>query len=551
MDFRIKRLRISSGGPNIAYLHKEDALKLGVHKGDRILLKAGRRETAAVVDFSEGDNIIKKGLMGVNEEVYKNLKSPGSVNASLIVKPISLHYIKKKLNGNELNEDEMLQIVQDIVDNKIIDFEISFFVGAGYMHGFTDKETIGLTKAMIKTGEVLDFGKNAYDKHCTGGVPNNRTTMIIVPIIAAAGLKIPKTSSRSITSPAGTADTMEVLANVNLDIAKIKKIVEKQNGCIVWGGSIRLAPADDKIINVEHPLSIDAEGQLVSSVLAKKASVSARKVLIDIPLGRETKIKTQKQADSLKRRFESVAKAIGMKLNVIISDGNEPVGNGLGPSLEARDVLWILENDKRAPKDLEEKSLHMAGLILEMSGKHSKGEGYEHARHILKSGKALSKMKEIINAQGKKIDSSSEIKEGKYSFDIKAKKKGKLRNYNTALLSVFAQLLGAPQDKRAGLYLYKKKGDSVDAGDKIMTAYADNLEKLKLGHSFYNDRHQEIYQLHQGKIKEAVKKKSLKTKKKAALKRSSKPKKAEYSGSKKASNSKKKKKLSTKKTARK
>jgi putative thymidine phosphorylase len=450
MDFSLKPTGYSTGGPRIVVMHKEDALSLGVHKGNRVLLHAGSNSTAAVVDISYDERSIKKGILGVNEEVRMALGHAKKASAEIIGKPISLYHIKEKLEGKELDSNKINRIVEDIVSHTIIDFEISFFVAAGHIHGFTDKETVSLTRAMINTGDIIKFKEPVYDKHCTGGVPNNRTTMLIVPIIASAGLLIPKTSSRSITSPAGTADTMEVLANVHLSVDDIKRIIAKEKGCIAWGGAISLAPADDAIINVEHPLGLDARGQLIASVLAKKASVSANNVLIDIPLGKDTKFKTRAQGLALKRKFEMVGNEIGMDIHVILTDGHEPIGRGIGPSLEARDILWVLENDPRAPADLRDKSCMMAGILLEMAGKASNGKGKQLAENIVSSGEALKKMKSIIKAQGKKVDSSSEIKTARYSFNVESPKTGLLKGYHTSKLSVFCQILGAPRTQGQG-----------------------------------------------------------------------------------------------------
>jgi putative thymidine phosphorylase len=303
--------------------------------------------------------------------------------------------------------------------------------------------------------------------------------MLIVPILAAVGVTMPKTSSRSITSPAGTADTMEVLTDVSIHIKKMKKIVEKAYGCIVWGGALNLAPADDKIIKVERPLSIDAKSQLLASVMAKKMSVSATHVLVDIPTGKGAKLPTMKKALQLKKDFESLAKSVGMKIKVIITDGKEPIGNGIGPALEARDVLWILNQDKRGPEDLKKKSLTMAGIMLEMAGKASKGKGYKKAKEILESGKAYEKMVQIITLQGKKVIDPKKIKIGKIRYDFKAKKSGVIKEISNMTISKIARVAGAPEDEGTGIYLYKHIGDKVKKGEVLYTIYCHNKGKLE------------------------------------------------------------------------
>ncbi|MEM4336625.1 MAG: thymidine phosphorylase, partial [Candidatus Woesearchaeota archaeon] len=371
--------------------------------------------------------------------------------------------------------DKMFKIVNDIVHNKITTIELTYFISACYTKGLTTKETVALTRAMINTGSILRLKRYpVLDKHCIGGVPGNRTTMIVVPILVAAGLTVPKTSSRSITSPAGTADTMEVLAKVDIDLYKVKRIIEKVGGCMVWGGAINLSPADDKIIRVENPLSIDAEGNMLSSILAKKGSVSSTHVLVDIPVGKGAKIFHRREAERIGRQFEKVGREIGMKIKILITDGSQPIGNGIGPALEARDVLYVLMNDKRAPSDLREKSLFIAEEMLEMAGKNKK-----IAREMLESGAAYKKMCQIIKAQGgPKITNPENIKIGNYRFDYKSNKVGKISHIDNISISKIARIAGAPQDKGAGIYLYKHRNESVKKGEKIFTIYTENKEKM-------------------------------------------------------------------------
>lgn len=321
--------------------------------------------------------------------------------------------------------------------------------------------------------------------NCSGGVPNNRTTMLLVPILAAAGLCCPKTSSRSITSPAGTADTMEVLAPVAIPVAKMKKIVNKTGGCIIWGGGMNLASADDKMIRVRHPLSLDPEGMLLASIMAKKAAVNSTHVLIDIPIGKETKIKSVEDANHLKKKFESLGKRLGMTVRVITTNGEEPIGNGIGPALEARDVLYCLTNDKRAPKDLLNKVICMSKEIFSMVGVEN---GDTLAKEILESGLAYKKMKEIIKAQGGEPSITPEqIKIGRFEKTFYAKKTGLIHNIDNLSVSKIARVAGAPQDKGAGMYIFKHEKEFVKKGEKLFTIYAQNKQKLDYAVKTYLD----------------------------------------------------------------
>ncbi len=480
-EFKVKDIDISSGGILIAIINHDDATNLDLHHGDRVGLIKGNKHVHVIINIAESDKAIPKGQIGLFEEVLDLLKVRSGQIIKLVNegKPISVHYIKEKLNGKELNYKEIKEIVQDIVSGKLSDVEITYFVSASYINGLTERETVHLTKAMIETGDVLKLKNEiVVDKHCTGGVAGNRTTMLIVPIIAAAGIKIPKTSSRAITSPAGTADTMEVLSKVEFPLQKMERIVKKANGCIVWGGAINLAPADDKIIRVESPLRIDAEGQLLASILAKKGSVSSTHVLIDIPVGGQTKISSRKQGISLGKKFVKIGSKIGMKIEYIITNGDEPIGNGIGPSLEAKDVLKVLQRSDTRPLDLEKKSVMMSGKIFEMAGKCKKGKGAKMAQEILDSGKALDKMLEIIKMQGGKKIHSSDLPVAKLAYDYLAKKSGKVKDINNHVISQIARFAGAPLDHDAGLYLYVHEGEKVIKGDKLLTIHAENEDKL-------------------------------------------------------------------------
>ncbi|MEM4246871.1 MAG: thymidine phosphorylase, partial [Candidatus Woesearchaeota archaeon] len=379
----------------------------------------------------------------------------------------------------EKKYQEIYEIIKDIGKNQLTDIELTSYVTANYTMGMSDAEILNLTKAMTLTGTLLKVKKKpVVDIHCIGGVPGNRTTMIVVPILVAAGLTVPKTSSRAITSPAGTADTMEVLCPVSLPISKLYRILDDVGGFIVWGGSVNLAPADDRIIKVEHPLSIDAEGQMLASIMAKKASVSATHLLMDIPVGRSAKIEDRKQAVHLQGHFERLGNALGIKVCTMITPGSEPIGNGIGPVLEARDCLWVLKNDSRAPQDLRRKSLEMAAVALEFAGTAKKGEGMQLATEILNSGKAYQTFMEMVKAQGGKDIDPESLKPCPLQYTFLAPKSGTISVLDNTSISRIARMAGAPRDKDSGILLHHHCGDHVNKGDPIMTIYSHSREKL-------------------------------------------------------------------------
>lgn len=476
MKSRVRLYEVDTGKP-IVVLNEEDVQDMGIHVSDRIKLHKGGNSVTAIIDTTT--SLVNPGEVGIFEEVKEMLdvKEGEVVDVYATTRPKSVDFIKKKINGEVLHGHEIRAIIQDIVDNNLSDIELSALVTASYINGYGMDEVVALTSSMVETGEYFDFGKDTVDKHCVGGVAGNRTTMILVPIMAASGLIIPKTSSRAITSPAGTADTMEVLAGVNFDIEELKDIVAKTHGCIVWGGSVNLAPADDKIIRAEYALSVDPEGQVLASVMAKKKSVDADYLVIDIPVGKGSKIDDMDAANSLARKFIELGNRLDIKTECLVTDGSAPIGNGIGPSLEVIDVLNVL--DGKGPTDLANKAIDLSGVLLELSGKVRKGEGRKVAEKVLCSGKAKKKMMEIIEAQGgnPKVK-ASDISIGDKEFVVTSDIKGRVKHINNKLISKVARAAGAPKNKGAGVLLHVGVGDNVKVNQPIYTIYSQVESKL-------------------------------------------------------------------------
>lgn len=404
---------------------------------------------------------------------------------------LALQAIQKKLVGKKLNYAEIFAIMDEISNKRMGDVLTTYFAASGYSKGFSDQEIFYLTKAMVETGEKLHFKGIVADKHSIGGVPGTRTTLIVVPIIAAAGFQIPKSSSRAITTPGGTADDMEVLAGVEFNKEEIYKIVKKTNGCIVWGGSVNIAPADDVIIKVEAPLVFESYDKILVSIMAKKIAFGSNHVIIDLPYGEMVKVHNVKDAELLKEKFEKLAKKFGIKLRVLIHKTDEPAGRGIGPILEVRESMLVLEQKPNRPFDLEERALNLAGSLLNLcledatktlrdSVIKEHGGGHEWARSILASGEALKKMQEIIRAQGGNAQvTSAKLKPGKYHYQVIAKKNGTVRKINSKNATLIAKILGAPGNHKAGIYLDKKIGEKVIKGHALYTLYSSNEYALK------------------------------------------------------------------------
>ncbi len=404
--------------------------------------------------------------------------------------------IKKKLRGRPLDYKEIYNLMDEIANDRLGDVLTAYFVAAGFKDGFSAEELYFLTKAMVETGTELKFPGIVADKHSIGGVAGTRASMIIVPIIAAAGFKMPKTSSRAITSPAGTADVMEVFSKVTFTPEHIKQIIQKTNGCIVWGGHLGIAPADDVIIRVEEPLSFESFDKIIVSIMAKKIAVGANHLIIDIPIGRTMKVKYEKDAQLVKKKFEQIAKKFGIQILVDINNTDQPAGNGVGPFLEAIDVLKVLEQDETRPMELEKRSLRLAGKLLDMCYKTQRvqKDGMEEAKELLTSGKALYKFKEIIAAQyGNPNVSSKTMKHKAHKKEVSSSISGKIKNIHNYNLNNIAKLLGAPGDKMAGIELLKRKGDPILKNEEYMVLYSSS--KYHLEEALNTIDHFPIYQI--------------------------------------------------------
>lgn len=465
-------------GKNIVVLNKAEAQEHDVYSGYRTEISYKGKKIVAIVDVS--NEIVKAGEIGVFREVATahKLRQGEIVEIVHMDRPESIGWIKKKLDKGTLNEREIKTIVREIMDDKLSEIETSAWITAAYINGLSDDEIIALAAATVESGDQLDLGKHpVVDKHCIGGVAGNRTTMVVVPIMAAAGLYIPKTSSRAITSAAGTADTMELLADVTFNMEELRSMVLKTRGAVVWGGGMRLAPVDDKLIRVRHPLSLDPEGMLLASILGKKKSVGAEYVIIDIPVGRGVKVPYVERGNDLAKHFIKVGEKFGMKIECLITDGAEPVGNGVGPALECIDVLQVLEGN--GPDDLRHKSLLMAGRLLELCGRAEKGRGYDIANGLVNNGKAMAKFREIIAIQGGNPNVKvSDIQLGECSHTVNSDVSGSIFHIDNKTISKIARIAGAPRDKGAGVLLHRLRGDRVEKDDKLFTVFAESEAKL-------------------------------------------------------------------------
>ena len=472
-QLRIRRVSLDTGRENVAVISRHSkALRPEIFRGfSRVELRRNSKVVLATLLITDDDDLVGPADIGLAEPAFHRLAEPvGSlVTVTPAAPPDSLDAVRAKIQGRTFTAAEIGSIVSDLTHYRYSDMEIAAFL-IGSASFMTSDELLALSHAMAQAGTQLSWNKPIIvDKHCIGGIPGNRTSMIVVPIVAAHGLTIPKTSSRAITSPAGTADTMEVLARVDLGVSEMKEVVAACNGCLVWGGHVNLSPADDILISVERPLSLDTREQMVASIMSKKLAAGSTHLLIDLPVGPTAKLKTAAEAMRLRKLFEFVGDHFGISVEVVTTDGRQPIGSGIGPVLEAHDVMTVLANEPAAPPDLREKSLRLAGRLLEYDPKLRGGAGYARARELLDNGAALKQMQKIIDAQGPSVCRTDL---GPLTADVRANQDGVVVGIDCLRLNRLARIAGAPLDKGAGVKLFKKVGDRVDKGEPLYRIHA-------------------------------------------------------------------------------
>lgn len=477
-SLHIRRVGIDTWRENVAYLHRDCPVvrAAGFQALSKVTVRANGTQIQAVLNVVDDARIVPPCDLGLSEDAFLRLGLPEGREASIAhaEPPASIAALHRKIAGERLDRADLHAIIDDVAAARYSKIELAAFVVATQQTDLDRDEVLHLTEAMIAAGRRLDWGAAAHggpvvDKHCIGGLPGNRTSMLVVPIVTAHGMLCPKTSSRAITSPAGTADTMEVLAQVELPLERLTEIVRQTGGCIAWGGTADLSPADDILISVERPLALDSPGQMVASILSKKIAAGSTHLVLDIPVGPTAKVRSMAAAQRLKKLFEYVASRLGLQLDVVLSDGRSPIGRGIGPVLEARDVMRVLENHPDAPHDLRQKALLLAGRMIEFDPDVRGGDGWRIARDILESGRALAQMKALVEAQGQREQPPPL---GALTAEVSAPTAGVLQAIDNQRLARIARLAGAPLAPGAGVDLLVGVGEPVAAGQALYRIHA-------------------------------------------------------------------------------
>ncbi len=477
--FRLKRMCIDTLSEHVVFIHESAVAegRLGFQPLDRVrLLDGNGRELTGVLNFCR-DSLLARDEIGLSDVAFRDfgLAEGARVRATHAPAPESVERVRHKLRGGRLERADFDAVLRDVCARRYSKPELSMFVLACALRQLDRAELVSFTEAMIACGSRLSFdAKVVVDKHSIGGIPGNRTTMIVVPIVASLGLTMPKTSSRAITSPSGTADTMGTLAEVALSPDRIRAVVAQTGGCIAWGGALDLAPADDVLITVERPMGIDTEAQMIASILSKKKTAGATHALIDVPVGPSAKVRTHRAGEELAELFRHVGDAIGLSLDIVLTDAHGPIGCGVGPRLEALDVLAVLERKPDAPRDLREKSLFLAARLLERAGAVPDACGYRAAQEALDSGAALARFEAIRTAQGARALPAP----APFIGLVHATGDGRVRAIDCLRLARIAKLAGAPANPSAGLRVLCRVGDVVARGQPALEIHAQSEAQL-------------------------------------------------------------------------
>lgn len=490
----LKYLGINTHKDPIVYMRSDCFIckSEGFNAQSRVMVTLNQSSIIATLNIIETD-LLKDNEASLSNYAWKLLsaKNGDEITISHPKTLESINYIRSKIYGNELSKPETESIIKDIVSGQLSDIHIAMFIAASGGERLTNEEVLHLTHAMVDTGQKITWSSPLIvDKHCVGGLSGNRTTPIVVAIVAEYGLLIPKTSSRAITSPAGTADTMEVFTNVTHDIAAIKKIIEKEQGCVTWGGAIGISPADDLLIRLARTINLDSIGQMVASIMSKKIAAGSTHVVIDVPIGMTAKIRTLMQAEQLQTLLHFIAHQFNIKIKVIFTDGTQPVGRGIGPALEARDILAVLQNEAHAPADLRENALILAGHLIDFCPKVKTANGFEIAKTILESGKALKKFEAICKAQG----GMREIPTAPFTHTVESKYSGLIRKIDNRHIATIAKLAGAPDAKSAGIELLAKLNSTVEKSQVLFKIHAETRGQLHYALDFFQGGH-DIFQI--------------------------------------------------------
>lgn len=471
----------------VAILNDEQARQFWITSNDKISLI--RKGEEYVVDVALSSHVNPWEIGATNEllNVYPIQEWDRVLISFVKNNPLSIQAIRKKLLWKKINKEEIEAIVEDIQNNKLSDLALAYYTATSFFYKADIDELVYTTKATAYTWDMYRFPGIVASKYCIGWVSWNETTMIVVPLLASLGITVPKTFSRSITSPAATGECVDVLMQSELKKADIIRLVEEHGCCLAWNGNLNLAPANDRIIRVSAPIGIEPYARMISSIMAKNYAMWVSHCLIDIPVWPTAKVTNKKDAKKMAKRFKTIGNALGIKTEATITKAEQPIWNWVGAVLQVREVLRVLQQHPDRAFDLEQKALDLAAQLLVLCWVSKfYASAYKIAKNQLISGKAWEKLKDVIRGQNGENPGilSEELVLWKHTFEVQAQVTWKVRAIDMKHLNNVARMLWAPTDPTAWVYLCKKLWDKVKEGEVLMICYANSDHKLWMTKEF-------------------------------------------------------------------
>ncbi len=404
----------------------------------------------------------------------------------------TVELIRKKREGKKLSEDEINFLISSYTQKQIPDYQFSALLMAMFLRGMNKSETAALTKAMLYSGNVVDLSSvpgAKVDKHSTGGV-GDKTSLILAPIAAAAGVNVPMISGRGLGHTGGTLDKLESIPGfkTNLSLSGYQKVL-KNTGLVLIGQTKNIAPADKLIYSLRDvTATVESIPLITASIMSKKLAEGIDGLVLDVKTGNGAFMKKTSDAVELAESLMNTAKSFNKKVIAFITDMNQPLGNYIGNWLEVYESVLALQGE--GPEDLTELSATLAGAMIHLGGKASSiKEGKEIAYEQIKNGKAMDKFIEIVEAQGgdsSYIKKISKYSKSKYTEKVTSDKNGYLQSVDNFALGVAALELGAgrktKEDKiepKAGIIFNSKIGDKIKKGEVIAELRSESKSKIR------------------------------------------------------------------------
>ena len=396
----------------------------------------------------------------------------------------AIDVIRKKRDGIELSRDEIEGLITAYTDGKIPDYQVSAWLMAVVLKGMTRPETAALTDAMLHSGEVLDLSSlpaRKVDKHSTGGV-GDKTSLVLAPLVAAAGIAVPMISGRGLGHTGGTLDKLEAIPgfNVNLSVTEFRRVLEK-SGCAMIGQTAEIAPADRKLYALRDVTgTVESPYLICASIMSKKLAEGIDALVLDVKTGSGAFMKSEKDAAFLAELMVETGERMGKKVVALITDMDQPLGNKIGNALEVVEVVEVLRGG--GPDDLRNLCLELAGWMLHLGEvARTVAEGKQQSAKLISSGKALEKFREMVELQdgdARVIDDAKKLPQAKHTLQVSSAKAGYVASMQCEQIGTACVILGGGRERKedsvdpaVGIVLHKKVGDRVAAGEALATVY--------------------------------------------------------------------------------